>query len=69
MTDLVFPSDNLLQDFVNYIFTRRYGWSEVMPTGEETLSVQRIHGVGASSRNEGVLKSQLNELLDDYLKW
>lgn len=69
VTELIFPSSNTLADFVNYVFTRRYGWSEVVPTGEQTLSVQRIHGVGSSSKNEGVMKSQLNELLDDLLKW
>lgn len=57
-----------LRDFMNYLLTRRYGWSEAMPQ-DGTMKVQRIFGVGSSSFKEALMKSKLNELLDDFLKW
>jgi len=68
VTEFTFPESASLKDWVNYLFVRRYGWSEVMPTGG-VLTVQRIVGVGASSQNEAAMKSDLNELLDEFLKW
>lgn len=68
MTQLTFPESVTLTDFAHYLQTRRYGWSEVMPNGE-IIKIQRIHGVGPSSGKEALLKTQLNELLDEFIRW
>lgn len=65
---LDFPKSVTLTDFVHYLLTRRYGWSEVMPNGE-IIKIQRINGIGASSGNEALMKTQLNELLDEFIHW
>ena len=33
------------------------------------MKVQRIPGQGSTSHQEGQMKAQLNELLDEFLKW
>ena len=68
MTELVFPESLSLKDLVHYIFTRRYGWSELMGAGQGQ-TVQRIAKVGSYSKDEAFMKSHLIELLDELLKW
>ena len=68
ITSFSFPDGITMTDFVHYLFTRRYGWSEAMPHGR-AMKVQRIPGQGSTSHQEGQMKAQLNELLDEFLKW
>lgn len=73
----VFPGQRDLDQFTCYVFRRRYGWSEA------ATCIGKDDGVGGyaeglestgvmtapQQKNQVILKSRLNELLDEFVRW
>lgn len=71
----VLTEQQYLNRFTFYLFDRRYGWSEhsihVDPTNTVVKEGPSHSNLGRASslEIEGKFKAQINELLDDLLKW
>ncbi|XP_030831113.1 uncharacterized protein LOC764251 isoform X2 [Strongylocentrotus purpuratus] len=73
----VFPGQRDLDQFTCYVFRRRYGWSEAATsTGKDDVVggyAEGLEGTGVMTapqqKNQVILKSRLNELLDEFVRW
>lgn len=69
--DILKGQDNL-NKFTFYLFERRYGWSEHLIHADPNIKEGPSHsntGRSSSLEIESKFKGQINELLDDLLKW
>lgn len=68
--DAVLQSQEELNDFTLYVLERRYGWSEVQSSREQSgVKEQKQRDKAIDHEQVGWLKSYLNELLDVFIHW
>ncbi|XP_071824496.1 uncharacterized protein [Apostichopus japonicus] len=68
--DAVLQSQEELNDFTLYVLERRYGWSEVQSSREQSDDKEQKQRDKAIDHEQvGRLKSYLNELLDVFIHW